>query len=316
MRGFAALLVLGYHLWTEFGVFAMFERAYLAVDFFFMLSGFVMARTYEDSLRQKRIGAGAFLTARYRRLWAPLAAGTLIGWLYHVASSDTPSLAVFLAGMTLIPHLGLEKPYILNRPAWSIFFELVANAVHALVISRVGVRLVAAIALLSAIFLAAYAMRAGSIAVGFRSSDFFSGIPRVLMGYCLGVILWRFRKRPPCPPGVATLLLVAALLCIPQGLGWDMGFVLLLCPMLILFGAQPFGGQVAATLGALSFPLYAVHFPVLQLSQHFAAGPIVGAAGAIAAAIVVGLVADWRLARSVWRPAPVRKLSAGADGGT
>ena len=51
LRGVAALLVLGYHIWTEFNVGPIFRRSYLAVDFFFMLSGFVMARTYEGKLR-------------------------------------------------------------------------------------------------------------------------------------------------------------------------------------------------------------------------------------------------------------------------
>lgn len=299
MRGCAALLVLGYHIWTEFGVLPIFERAYLAVDFFFMLSGFVMARTYEARLQDGRIGARLFLAARYRRLWAPIAAGTLVGWLFLVLSGNAPSMLAVLAGLTMMPFLGLEKPYLLNRPAWSIFFELAANAVHAVLLSRIGVRALLAIALMSAIVLVLYCVNFDAIMVGFRSADFWAGMPRVLMAYCLGVALWRLRRSSTFPPGAATLLLVAALLFVPRGLGWDMAFVLLLCPVLILVGAQPFGGRPAALLGALSFPLYAVHFPVLQMALLYGFGPLAAAGGAIALALLVGVVVDRRLIQSV-----------------
>lgn len=298
MRGCAALLVLGYHIWTEFGVMPIFGRAYLAVDFFFMLSGFVMARTYEARLQDGRIGARTFLAARYRRLWAPIAIGTVVGWLFLVLSGNPPSMLAAVAGLTMVPYLGFAKPYLLNRPAWSIFFELAANSLHAVLLGKIGTRAVLAIALTSAVILGLYCMKFGAITVGFRSSDFWAGMPRVLMAYCLGVALWRLRMTSRFPPGAATLLLIAVLLFVPRGLAWDMAFVLLLCPALILAGAQPFGGRFAALLGALSFPLYAVHFPVLQMAMLYGMGPLAATGGAIAAALLVGMLVDRRLIQS------------------
>ena len=78
LRGIAALWVLHYHTIKvvldghNFG-----SRGYLAVDFFFMLSGYVMARSYEDKFRQG-YGLKSFFTARYRRVWPTMAIGGLI----------------------------------------------------------------------------------------------------------------------------------------------------------------------------------------------------------------------------------------------
>src|SRR5690606_9603166 len=84
LRGVASILVLCFHVIGLFGQWRVFDRAWLAVDFFFMLSGFVMARTYESAMRDKRLGAIAFFRVRYRRLWAPVAFGTMLGIAFHV----------------------------------------------------------------------------------------------------------------------------------------------------------------------------------------------------------------------------------------
>lgn len=297
LRGIAALCVLGYHLCNEFGVFPWFARSYLAVDFFFMLSGFVMARTYEARLAAGSLSTRRFLTVRYRRLWGPIAVGTAIGVVYHFASGPHPTWYAVVFGMLLIPDLGMLRPYMLNRPAWSILFELFANLLHALLLSRVRTRFLFALAFGAATILLLHTIPIGAIATGIRSADFLAGVPRVLMAYCIGVALWRLRLRIPAPPLAATLLLLAGLLLVPTGIGWDFAFVILFCPILIVLGTTPFGGSTATFLGALSFPLYATHFPVLELGRFAGLDASSAAAIALAVAIVVGLVVDGRLRR-------------------
>ena len=200
--------------------------------------------------------------------------------------------------MLLIPDMGMARPYLLNRPAWSIFFELVANVVHAVLLCRVRTRWVLALAAVSAVLLFVHSSAIGSIASGIRSVGFWAGVPRVLIAYCIGIALWRLRPRIAVPPPAASLLLVGGLLLVPAGLGWDFAFVLLLCPVLIVFGTTPFGGRAAMLLGGLSFPLYATHFPVMQLCQLAGFGAIGAMAAALGTAIVTGLLVDGRLLRT------------------
>lgn len=78
LRGVAALSVVVMHRHVWFGLEGWLAHGYLAVDFFFMLSGYVMARTYEQRLSEG-YGAWRFMAARYRRLWPVMALGTLFG---------------------------------------------------------------------------------------------------------------------------------------------------------------------------------------------------------------------------------------------
>ena len=299
LRGIAAIFVLGYHVWTEFGVFPIFARSYLAVDFFFMLSGFVMARTYEARLATGSLSSGQFLKVRYRRLWAPIAVGTAIGLVYQFGSGSPPTLPALVFGFLLIPDLGMAKPFLLNRPAWSIFFELVANVLHAVLLSRVGTRWVVALAAGSAMILFLHSTAMGAITAGLRSSDFAAGVPRVIMAYCIGVVLWRLRPRFAVPGQAAPLLLVGGLMLVPAGLAWDFAFVMLLCPVLIALGTRAFGGRTATLLGSLSFPLYATHFPVMQLCQLLGLGALGAITASVAVATLVGLIVDGRLRASL-----------------
>ncbi len=299
MRGCAALLVLGYHLHTQFGGFEIFARSYLAVDFFFMLSGFVMTRTYEEKLRDGQLRPASFVIARYRRLWAPIFVGTLIGAVYFALRGPTPSLGVLAAGMTLVPALGLDRPYPLNRPAWSIFFEILANAIHALILCRLSTRAVSALAMTSAAVLAVYCASLGQVAVGYVAETFWGGLPRVITAYCIGIAIYRCRFRIRASAGTATLALTLILLGLPLGLAWDMLFVVLICPLLIAAGAQSFKDRFSSLVGALSFPLYAIHYPIIELFRHLGVGPFATVAAVLCAAILVGVAIDRRLLETV-----------------
>ncbi|MFT4027082.1 MAG: acyltransferase [Novosphingobium sp.] len=306
LRGIAALCVLALHVEWIFGLQPRaFAKGYLAVDLFFMLSGYVMARTYEPRLA-RGLTATAFLWARYRRLWPVMAIGSLIGLPKLLI--DSPDLAAFsLAGglnLLLLPLPAKDLAFPLNIPAWSIFLELTANLIHAAVLWRLGGRrllMVVAIVLPLTVWAG---MTHGDLDFGAHTEDYFFGVPRVLLSYVIGMMLWRWWKDTPpiaVPPILAFLLLPAALVLARHFAvgGWlfDIAFIALFCPLLIIGGLRhgprerP-GWSLAAALGALSFPLYAVHMPVLQGMSLLGFGWLGGALAAAAAGIVVTLAVE------------------------
>jgi peptidoglycan/LPS O-acetylase OafA/YrhL len=289
LRGVAALLVLFYHVHTNFGGFELFARSYLAVDFFFMLSGFVMARTYEGRLRSGALSALSFFVIRFRRLWAPIAAGTIIGFFLVVIDGRLLSgLIALIPGLFLLPNLMLDRPYLLNRPAWSIFFELFANVLHALILYRLRTGSLLILSLAFAALLYWYCAEMGGIFVGFRSHDFLMGIPRVLVSYLIGIALCRAKLVFPALPSIATLMLATSLLFLPEGAFWDLAFILAICPFVLVLGRSVSASKYGVAVGTLSFPLYAVHMPVLEAARSGEAHPLFASALAILVAVLVG----------------------------
>ena len=297
LRGVAALCVLAFHSAMIATGFTL-SNAYLAVDFFFMLSGFVMARTYE-----RRFGEGlaafGFLWGRLRRLWPPMALGGLIG-IPLLASRLGGALAgnwgiVAALNLMLIPTPIGNVVFPLNGPAWSIFFELFANCLHVLVLRRLPTR---GLALLVAglVPLALLVMPPASLDVGAHPESFLLGVPRVLLPYGMGMLVWRvwgdrpmLWMSPGFTFGAMPLLFGASALLHASSLRFDMVFVVVVCPLLLAGGLAYAGhSPLARLLGAISFPLYAVHLPILELADAHGLG--VGAGIALSLG-VAGLLA-------------------------
>lgn len=293
LRGIAAFMVLLFHVEFAFSLQPHFQRAYLSVDFFFLLSGMVMARQYEGRFS----GAGDFLGKRLRRLWPTMAIGALLG--AAVFAPQMPPLGAAIAclmGLLFVPWLGSDKGlFPLNPPTWSILFELVANALHALLLHRMRTGWLLA---LSAGCMALLGVAARDLDVGAVREDALLGVPRVLMSYALGVALWRLRARLPQLPGWLGLGLVPlGIVTLPYTglppLAGDLAFALLIAPVAVISGLAPlgFGRRILLWLGWLSFPLYAVHYPVLMFAGKFI-GPLPAMIAAVAVACLAGLAVD------------------------
>src|SRR3546814_20880873 len=106
-----------FHVWAIYDVWSAFNRAYIAVDFFFMLSGYVLARTYE-----RRIEVARFAKSRFRRLAPPMAIGALIGFLVF-ASAGRAEPIIFLWWLLFIPSLLDGIPFLLYRPHFPILLQ-------------------------------------------------------------------------------------------------------------------------------------------------------------------------------------------------
>lgn len=311
LRGIAALCVLGLHTRAIYGDYGwIFGKGYLAVDLFFMLSGYVMARTYDPRFAAG-LGPIRFFLARYRRLWPVMAIGSVIGLPKLWLELQNPTGFALTAGFNLlllpVPQEGPGFP--LNIPAWSILFELTANLIHGLVLWRLRLPwlILLAAATIPAIFWVGKSY--GTFDVGAHTFDFFAGLPRVLLSYLIGIVLWKlWRDEPavPVPPALA-LIAMPAMFAAAWILGlkdWrlDLVFIVIACPLLIAGGLRlRSGGSVtevaALALGALSFPLYAVHMPVLQGMRLLGYGQVGGALAALVGGTLVALGVEARARR-------------------
>jgi peptidoglycan/LPS O-acetylase OafA/YrhL len=278
MRGAAAVLVVLHHGAGALGHPGVFGRGYLAVDFFFLLSGFVLSRAFEDRLRTGSLGPAAFLSARLCRLWPAAAFGAVLGALILVARGAPARQAAELLAPTLllIPRLhGTEPVFALDGPLWSLLFELAANLIHAVWLRRLGDRGLALLVCVLFVALAVATLRVGNAAMGDLGSTFPFGFARVGFPYALGVLLARHGTRvgsvPPgwAIPACALPLTIVGAPLLPLTPPWgDLLLIALAFPLLLLLGANahaaPRWNRVLSGLGAVSFPLYVVHVPILD----------------------------------------------------
>lgn len=290
LRGVAAITVMLRHS-PPIGV--PFEYGYLAVDLFFMLSGFVLARAYEPRFAVG-LSFSDYFRQRLARLYPMLLIGSLLGLLvFNLGLSDfvpQDALDLWLAigGQLLLVPLLSSYPtsFAFNGPQWSIAFELIANLLHRAIFRHLGLRFLVQLTGLCGLLTVVYALKLGGLNYGWRHGEFLLGVPRALFGFFLGVILCRTEGRwgqyiPALPfavPAVLTALLAVGPLwsegsAILRPLH-DLALLLLAMPLIVMLGVRARPHALAGHLGTLSYPLYAIHLPVLT-ALHVAAVPVV-----------------------------------------
>lgn len=307
-RGIAAFIIVFYHLTIVYRLNGPFERGYLFVDLFFLLSGFVLAVSTEKKLNSG-IGAFEFTRARFIRLWPLVAVGAGVAVLraFSIGMADPLTLLWWLAlDLLMIPSLAGTGPfYRYNGPQWTLFYELLANFAHALVLKRVPTKAMLALALVMGAWLVHTVRLHGSDTMGVDAptwKTWWMALPRVGFSYVLGVWIGRkyvegFRT-PSLPWWLALVVPVAGIMAVPylpfsKATG-DLLFVVLLLPpsMWLIAMAQPPQPLRAPMewLGNFSLPLYCVHLTVLVwISEVFGRSMPVWI-GALAAACVVAYV--------------------------
>lgn len=279
MRGIAALAVLAIHMG---GIPARaLGGGYLAVDFFFCLSGFVLAHAYGESAR----GSADFMRLRLIRLYPLYAAGSVLG---IVAGLALGARLLSLVGAIGVSALFLPVPfpvvpsqygslYPLDPPAWSLFFELIANLAWFALLRRARGLFVWAIVAVAGALLIAIDLTSGGISAGPYWSSLAEGFPRVAYGFLMGTMVYRFWKRsswrPRLPAFVITLALLAVF-TVPLGRNWfDAVTTVLLTPILVFLGAccaeaGPVVSSIQKKSGDASYAVYALHFPVILLMDR------------------------------------------------
>ena len=321
LRLFAAISVVLYHLQLSNDGHGMFSRGYLFVDFFFLLSGFVLTLAAEHRMNASG-GALRFLRARIARLWPIIAIGALTGALVRTIETGQSVRVLLVQALLLVPdfrHDGLIFP--LNGPHWSMMLEVIANIAHVLVIRRLSDRMVLAVAALGGIALAVAIYLFGSATFGPDASNWWLGFARIGFSYPLGVWLARRRKiagpvRTPSslvlPWSIALALPLTAIMVLPAlplGTAAGDGLVILaVFPPLLWLAASATppraAGKWLGLAGLLSFPLYAVHLPILEYvgGLHLgAAGPVIAIATALVVAALVAQIPSLRAIRPLPR---------------
>lgn len=301
LRGIAALTVVCFHLFEAFATSHLDQKinhGYLAVDFFFILSGFVVGYAYDD--RWKTMKTKDFLKRRIIRLQPMVVMGAIIGAIvFYFQGCPVWDVSQVTIGALLIATLlnallipctpgmevrGLGEMYPLNGPTWSLFFEYIGNLLYALFIRKLSTRWLTVLVVLAGCGLASFAIAGpyGDICAGFQltGTEFTGGFLRLLFSFSAGLLMSRVFK-PTKIKGAFWLcsLSIIVLLSVPRLGGaehlWMNGIYDTLCfavffPLIVFLGASgkttdKYTIRICKFLGDISYPLYMVHYPFIYL---------------------------------------------------
>ena len=308
LRGVAALLVVWYHVFEGYAfaggtLIESINHGYLAVDFFFILSGFVIGYAYDDRWG-KSLTVKNFFKRRLIRLHPMVVMGAVLGVITfciqgceqwdgtHVATAM--GMLAFLFAMFFIPAYpgagyevrGNGEMFPLNGPSWSLFFEYIGNILYALFIRRLSTKALTVFVVLLGICLACFAIfdvsGYGMIGVGWTldSVNFVGGLLRMLFPFSLGLLLSRNFK-PVKVRGAFWIcsFVLLVLFCVPYVEGvepicmnglFEAFCIVVVFPVLIILGASgnttdKTSTRICKFLGDISFPLYITHYPFMYL---------------------------------------------------
>lgn len=308
LRGVAALLVVWYHVFEGFQfagnkpIIDFINHGYLAVDFFFILSGFVVGYAY-DNRWGKTLTLGGFFRRRLIRLQPMVCMGAVIGAVSFLLSGMERwdgthatlwlTFLAFVCGCLMLPALpgmprevrGNGEMFPLNGPCWSLFFEYVGNIVYALFIRRLSTRLLALLSFALCCALAWFAVtdQSGyeSIGVGWTvdRTNILGGSLRMLCPFTMGLLLSRIFKPIHYARGAfwISAALLLAIFHIPyiysdgslslNGM-FEAACIIAVFPLVVWYAASGKTTDIASTricrfLGDISYPLYIVHYPIM-----------------------------------------------------
>jgi peptidoglycan/LPS O-acetylase OafA/YrhL len=290
LRGIAALAVVIFHfmewVFTDFSK-NFIGHGFLAVDFFFCLSGFVMGYAYDDRIR--KMGIGEFFKLRLIRLHPLVVLGSVLGLLSFLLDPFASPIAynagklalLAVCSILLIPlPLMEERAFNLfgfNAPSWSLFWEYVANIFYAFVLYKVGRRSLAALTILAAVGICIVSYRAGNLLGGWSKDNFLDGGARVAYSFLAGLFICRSNwviKNKLGFTGLAVLLSLAFIMPWSEW-NWltETLVVLVYFPLLVSLGAgsslSPQWKKVCRFSGNISYPLYMTHYAVIWVFGNY-----------------------------------------------
>jgi peptidoglycan/LPS O-acetylase OafA/YrhL len=291
LRGVAALAVVTFHfmewVYTDPGN-NFIGHGFLAVDFFFCLSGFVIGYAYDDRLAN--MGVLEFFKSRIIRLHPLVLAGSILGLLAflfdpfggHPELYSTGKIvlvffcSIFLIPLPVIADRGFNL-FSFNAPSWSLFWEYAANIVYAFVLYKISRRYLVLLTILSAVAICLVCYRSGNLLGGWSGPTFWDGSARISYSFLAGLLIYRSNwilKNKLGFIGAALLLFLAFVMPSSQW-NWlsEPLVVLFYFPLLIALGAgaslTPGLKEICIFLGKISYPLYMTHYAVLWMFGNY-----------------------------------------------
>jgi peptidoglycan/LPS O-acetylase OafA/YrhL len=302
LRGVAALTVVVFHLFEAFATSHLdliINHGYLAVDFFFLLSGFVIGYAYDD--RWSKMTFSGFFKRRLQRLQPMVIMGMIIGAIcfYFQASVLWPMIGstpwwkmvlVMLIGFTMLPLppsmdiRGWQEMHPLNGPAWSLFFEYIVNILYGLFVHKFSKKLLLILVLLAAGMLVHFAVTNpnGDVVGGWSLEpvQFYTGFTRVMYPFFAGLLMFRMSRLGKVKNAfVWCSLLLLIVLAMPRIGGsenlwmngiYDAGIIILFFPFIVWMGASGelignLAKRICKFLGDISYPIYITHYPLIYI---------------------------------------------------
>ena len=308
LRGVAALMVIWYHVFEGYAfaggtTIDTFNHGYLAVDFFFILSGFVIGYAYDDRWG-KNFTMKDFIKRRLIRLHPMVIMGAIVGAItFYIQGSvqwDGTHIGISMVMLSLLctiffipamPGVGYEvrgngEMFPLNGPCWSLFFEYIGNILYALFIRRLSNKALTIVVVLLGVALASFAIfnvsGYGNIGVGWTLDgvNFIGGLLRMLFPFSMGMLLSRNFKPMKLRGAfwICTLVMIA-LFAVPYLEGtesictngiYEAFCIIIAFPILLWIGASGTttdkkSTQICKLLGDISYPIYVIHYPFMYL---------------------------------------------------
>ncbi len=312
LRGVAAILVLFYHIFEGFsfaevtngagdGIIRTLNHGHIAVDFFFILSGFVISYAYDD--RWNKMNTWQFFKRRLIRLHPMLIMGAIIGCLAFASvgferwdGTTAPTgwvMTALLLTMFMIPAVpglpyevrGNGEMFPLNGPGWSLFFEYIGNILYALFMRRMSTRILTTFTILLGIahawFFIGNVSGYDMIGVGWTIDEvnFWGGLVRMLFPFSMGMLIARtFKPRKVKGAFWICSVTLVVLFSVPDIASsgsislnslYEFICIAFIFPMLVWLGAcgtaSGTTGKMNRVLGELSYPLYIVHYPIMYI---------------------------------------------------
>lgn len=299
LRGVAALVVVWFHIFEAYATSQLDQivnHGYLAVDFFFALSGFVIGYAYQD--RWNKISFKDFFKRRVFRLQPMVIFGSILGaslfFVQEYEAWKTATIAIssllvaMLMNMFLIPDTptteirGIGEMYPLNGPSWSLFFEYLAYILYGVLLRRFSTKQLGFWVGVMAVAISYFALFGGYGGIGagwtLTPFEFLGGSLRVLFSFSAGLFVFRIFK----PKNVKYTFFISSfiliLVTIMPRIGdantmylnglYELFCIFVVFPSLIYFSASEtlenkITQKICKFLGDISYPLYLVHYPFI-----------------------------------------------------
>lgn len=287
LRGIAAMAIVVFHfmewIYPDFTT-NFIGHGFLAVDFFFCLSGFVIAYAYDNRIGE--MGVTQFFKSRLIRLHPMVFMGAIIGLLAFLLDPISNQsgeysigriILIFACSVFLIPFPVMSDRsfnlFGLNAPSWSLFWEYVANVFYAFILCKVSRRILIVLAIIAAGLLCSVGFKAGNLLGGWTGANFWHGGARVFYSFAAGLLIYRSNwiiKNRLGFIGLAILLSFAFLFpSLKKDWIAELITVLFYFPLLVSLGAGSSLSSASRKLcvfsGEISYPLYMSHYAAIWI---------------------------------------------------